>query len=255
MVKNILVIETEKIIPNPHQPRREFDDNSITELANSIAEVGLLQPLVVRKVNDKFELIAGERRLRASKLIGLNKVPVMLFDVNDLGSTALALIENIQREQLNYFDEAICYRRLLENHSLTQQQVAKLIGKSQSAVANKLRLLKHSDKIISRMRLNSFSERHSRALLNLIDENEKNSIIDIIIDKNLNVRDTEKLVDMRNTSIKKKRQNVRGVIKNYRMYINTIKNAYEEISKYGIKSHFDLTEDDNEYTIIIKIEK
>lgn len=255
MESNIIMVDIDKIIPNPHQPRKEFNDAGIAELADSISKVGLIQPLVVRKVNQEFELIAGERRLRASKLVGLEKIPAILFDVNDIGSAAIALIENIQREQLNYFDEAISYRRLIEDHRLTQQQVAKLIGKSQSSVANKLRLLKHPTEVIQRLRKHGLSERHSRALLNIIEEEEKHSIIDSIVDKALNVRDTEKLIEMRNSAIKKKRQNVRGIVKNYRMYINTVKNAFDQITKFGVKAHYDLTEDDKEYTIVIKIEK
>jgi len=255
MESNIIMVDIHKIVPNPHQPRKEFNDAGIAELADSISKVGLLQPLVVRKVNQAFELIAGERRLRASKLVGLEKIPAILFDVNDIGSAAIALIENIQREQLNYFDEAISYRRLIEDHRLTQQQVAKLIGKSQSSVANKLRLLKHPTEVIQRLRKHGLSERHSRALLNIIDEDEKHSIIDSIVDKALNVRDTEKLIEMRNSAIKKKRQNVRGIVKNYKMYINTVKNAYDQISNFGVKAHYDLTEDEKEYTIVIKIEK
>lgn len=255
MESNIIMVDIHKIIPNPHQPRKEFNDAGIAELADSISKVGLLQPLVVRKVNQEFELIAGERRLRASKLVGLEKIPAIMFDVNDIGSAAIALIENIQREQLNYFDEAISYRRLIEDHRLTQQQVAKLIGKSQSSVANKLRLLKHPTEVIQRLRKHGLSERHSRALLNIIDEDEKHSIIDSIVDKALNVRDTEKLIEMRNSAIKKKRQNVRGIVKNYKMYINTVKNAFDQISNFGVKAHYDLTEDEKEYTIVIKIEK
>ena len=255
MESNIIMVDIHKIVPNPHQPRKEFNDAGIAELADSISKVGLLQPLVVRKVNQEFELIAGERRLRASKLVGLEKIPAIMFDVNDIGSAAIALIENIQREQLNYFDEAISYRRLIEDHRLTQQQVAKLIGKSQSSVANKLRLLKHPTEVIQRLRKHGLSERHSRALLNIIDEDEKHSIIDSIVDKALNVRDTEKLIEMRNSAIKKKRQNVRGIVKNYKMYINTVKNAYDQISNFGVKAHYDLTEDEKEYTIVIKIEK
>jgi ParB family chromosome partitioning protein len=255
MDNTIQMIKTDMIIPNPHQPRREFDNRRIDELANSIDKVGLLQPIVVRFIDNKYELIAGERRLRATKKLGFIEIPAVIYDVNDIGSAALALVENIQREQLNYFDEAISFRRLINEHQLTQQQIAKLIGKSQSAVANKLRLLKHSDGVVNCLRANGLTERHSRALLKLIDEEEKVSIIEQVVLKGLNVKDTEKLIEMRNSSIKKKRQKVTGIIKNYRLYVNTIKNAFEQVSNSGIKAHYDMTEDEKEYTILIKIEK
>jgi len=255
MENNIVMIDINEIVANPYQPRKEFYEEKIDELAESIEKVGLIQPLVVRKNNDGYELIAGERRLRASKKIGLKQIPVILYDVNDMGSAAISLIENIQREQLSYIDEAISYRNLMQQHDVTQQQIAKLIGKSQSSVANKLRLLKHSDQVIMKLRRNGLTERHGRALLNINDEEEKLSIIDSIIKKGLNVKDTEKLIDMRNAAIRKKRQKVKVVIKNYKMYLNTINKAIDEITKYGVKTHQDITEDENEYTIVIKIEK
>lgn len=255
MENNIVFIDINEIVPNPYQPRKEFHDEKIDELAESIEKVGLIQPLVVRKNSSGYELIAGERRLRASKKIGLKQIPVILFDVNDIGSAAISLIENIQREQLNYIDEATSYKNLIERHNVTQQQIAKLIGKSQSSVANKLRLLKHSDQVIMKLRSNGLTERHGRALLNLNDDEEKLSIIDSIINKDLNVKDTEKLVEMRNMAIRKKRQKIKNVVKNYKVYLNTINKAIDEITKYGIKTHQDITEDEKEYTIVIKIEK
>ncbi|MEA3423064.1 MAG: ParB/RepB/Spo0J family partition protein [Bacillota bacterium] len=255
MENNIIFIDINEIVPNPHQPRKEFNEERIDELAESIEKVGLIQPLVVRKNSVGYELIAGERRLRASKKIGLKQIPVILFDVNDIGSAAISLIENIQREQLNYIDEAISYKNLIEQHNVTQQQIAKLIGKSQSSVANKLRLLKHSDQVIMKLRSNGLTERHGRALLNLNDEEEKISIINDIINKELNVKDTEKLVEMRHIAIRKKRQKIKSVIKNYKVYLNTIIKAIDEIAKFGVKIHHDITEDEKEYTIVIKIEK
>lgn len=255
MQNKIRIIPTADITANPHQPRQTFDDESIRELAESISKVGLLQPIVVRSIPGGYELIAGERRLRATRHLERKEISAIVYDVNDIGSAALALIENIQREQLNFFDEAVSYERLVSEHGLTQQQIAKLVGKSQSAVANKLRLLKHSPEVVDRLRVNGLSERHSRALLTLNDEVEKLSVIDQIVDKGLNVRDTEKLIEMRSSAIKKKRQKVTGLIKNYKLYVNTIKHAFEQVRSAGVKAHYDLTEDENEYTIMIKIEK
>jgi ParB family chromosome partitioning protein len=255
MQNNIELIALDAIIPNPHQPRVVFHQAKIEELAESISRVGLLQPIVVRAIENGYELIAGERRYRASKHIGMEKIPAVVYDVNDIGSAALALVENIQREELNYLDEAISYKRLIEEHQLTQQQIAKLIGKSQSSVANKLRLLKHSVDVIGKIREYGLSERHSRALLSIIDDEEKLSIIEDIKNKSLNVRDTEKLIEMRNSSIRKKRQSVRGFIKNHKVYINTIQHAFQQVKDSGVAAHYDLTEDENAYIIMIKIEK
>ncbi|MBN2258936.1 MAG: ParB/RepB/Spo0J family partition protein [Clostridiales bacterium] len=254
-MNKLVMINIDDIIPNPNQPRLEFQQDKLNELADSIQKVGLIQPLVVRKSSLGYELIAGERRLRASKLIGMSKIPAIVYEVNDIGSAAIALVENIQREQLNYMDEAISYKRLVDEHQLTQQQIATIIGKSQSSVANKIRLLKHSKPVISKLRDNGLTERHSRALLDLIDEDEKLSTIDHIVKRNLNVSETEKFIELKNTSIKKRKQKVKGVIRNYKMYINTIKNAINEITNAGVNAAYDVDESDDEIIIMIKIKK
>jgi len=255
MKNKYILADIDKIVFNPNQPRTEINTTTINELAESIKKVGILQPLVVRMKENKFELIAGERRLRAAISIGLEKVPVMLYEVNDIGSTAIALIENIQREQLNFMDEAISYRKLIKYHGVTQQQIAKLIGKSQSSVANKIRLLKHSDEVIKKIRKNKLSERHSRAFLKIDTEQEKLEVIKIVFDKKLNIIDTEKLIENRDYVAKKKSRKIKGIIGNDKIYINTIKNAYKIVKDSGANAHYDIKEDEKEYIITIKIEK
>ncbi|OPL07449.1 MAG: hypothetical protein AVO33_04820 [delta proteobacterium ML8_F1] len=249
------LVKTHLIKPNPHQPRMAFDHEKIKELASSIQEVGLIQPLVVRTVDAGYELIAGERRLRAAKLVGLEEIPVIVYEVNEIGSAALALIENIQREDLNFIDEANSYRRLMHSHKLTQGQISKLMGKSQSTIANKLRILNHSPRVIEALQHSGLTERHARALLDLKDEQDKLQVIDTASQSGLSVKDTEKLVAMRCEANGKKRKKVKGVFNNYRIIINTVKKAYEEILGHGVKAYYDLTEDEKEYTIVIRIIK
>lgn len=255
MTRESRFVKTQDIKPNPHQPRMSFDEVKIRELADSIQEVGLIHPLVVKQAGEGYELIAGERRLRAARLIGLEEIPVIVYEVNDIGSAALALIENIQREDLNFIDEATSYRKLMQSHHLTQGQISKLMGKSQSTIANKLRILTHSPRVIEAVQQTGLTERHARALLDLKDEEAKLEVIRTIGKEGLNVKDTEKIVAMRLDANGKKRKKVKGVFNNYKIIINTIKKAYEEIRGHGVKAYYDLTEDDEEYTIVIKIIK
>ncbi len=164
--KRLVEVNVASIHPNPYQPRATFDEESIAELAQSIQQVGLLQPLLVRKVDDGYELVAGERRLRAVTSLGMEKVAcIVQQDIEDESSAMMALIENLQREDLHYLEEAQCYQKLLETYGLTQEELANRLGKSQSSIANKLRLLKLSDEVKAAMTEKRLSERHARALL------------------------------------------------------------------------------------------
>jgi ParB family chromosome partitioning protein len=192
---------------NPHQPRTDFDEESLKELADSIKKHGVLQPLVVSPLGDHFELIAGERRLRASKIAGLTSVPVIIRDVKDHEKLEIAIIENVQRADLNPVEEALSYRKLMEEFNYTQDQVAESLGKSRSVVANKVRLLTLSAEMKRALRDGQITEGHAKALLAIPDEGKRSVLFDQILGSGLNVRDTEKVAQKINN---KKRINISG---------------------------------------------
>lgn len=190
--ENLLTVELNKLMAREDQPRKNFDDDSLEELANSIKADGVIQPIVVRKVNDKYEIIAGERRFRASKLAGLEKVPVVVKNVTDRKARELALVENIQREDLNPIEEAISLKTLMEEYKLTQQELSDIIGKSRSYIANNLRLLNLSDYIKDYLIRGELSPSQGRTLLSLETEEERKKYLDKLLVKEVNIRDVEK---------------------------------------------------------------
>ncbi len=193
----ILNVPIEDIIPNRFQPRLNFDENSLKELASSIKEHGIIQPLVLRRLNDKYEIIAGERRYKAAKLAGLTSVPAILSDLDDNASAEVAIVENVQRKDLTSIEEAKSYKTLLDKGYLTQEELAKKMGLSQSAISNKLRLLSLSDEVQKAIMEGKISERHARSLLQLEDEDDQNSWLKRIIEERLTVRDLDqKLKDL-----------------------------------------------------------
>lgn len=240
--KKLEEIQVSKIVPNPNQPRKTFDDESIAELAQSIRQVGLIQPLVVRRQGDVYELIAGERRLRAIKLLELERVTcIVQNDIVDESSAMMALIENLQRENLNFFEEAQCYSDLIVTYSLTQEALAEKLGKSQSSIANKLRVLKLSPAVKEAMTDAGLTERHARALLRIADENEQLTIIKEVKDKGMSVKETEqrvekqlnKLYDERKDGAKPRPVMLR-MIKDYRLFMNSINSAVEQLRYAGL---------------------
>jgi ParB family chromosome partitioning protein len=240
--KKLEEIQVSKIVPNPNQPRKTFDDESIAELAQSIRQGGLIQPLVVRRQGDVYELIAGERRLRAIKLLELERVTcIVQNDIVDESSAMMALIENLQRENLNFFEEAQCYSDLIDTYSLTQEALAEKLGKSQSSIANKLRVLKLSPAVKEAMTDAGLTERHARALLRIADENEQLAIIKEVKDKGMSVKETEqrvekqlnKLYDERKDGAKPRPVMLR-MIKDYRLFMNSINSAVEQLRYAGL---------------------
>lgn len=240
--KKLEEIQVSKIVPNPNQPRKTFDDESIAELAQSIRQVGLIQPLVVRRQGDVYELIAGERRLRAIKLLELERVTcIVQNDIVDESSAMMALIENLQRENLNFFEEAQCYSDLIDTYSLTQEALAEKLGKSQSSIANKLRVLKLPPAVKEAMTDAGLTERHARALLRIADENEQLAIIKEVKDKGMSVKETEqrvekqlnKLYDERKDGAKPRPVMLR-MIKDYRLFMNSINSAVEQLRYAGL---------------------
>ena len=190
--ENLLTIDLDKLKAREDQPRKNFDDASLEELANSIKADGVIQPIVVRKVGDKYEIIAGERRFRASKLAGLEKVPIVVKNVSDRKARELALVENIQREDLNPIEEAISLKTLMEEYKLTQQELSDIVGKSRSYIANNLRLLNLSDYIKDYLIRGELSPSQGRTLLSLETEEERKKYLDKLLVKEVNIRDVEK---------------------------------------------------------------
>lgn len=259
MISDIVNIDVNKIIPNKNQPRKIFDVKSLEELSQSIKNYGVIQPITVRKIyDDIYEIIAGERRFKAVKLLNMETIPAVVIEVKDEESAAMALIENLQREDLDFIEEAMAYERLIEDFDLNQTRLAERLGKSQSTIANKMRILKLPDSVKQRLRESKLSERHARALLKIEDEELLLNVVDKVINKDLNVSETEKLVNSIvggiNKKKKKDKQYVRNFI-NYKIYINTIKNAYKEIVKTGIDAKFEQDESDEFIEIKVKIPK
>ena len=190
--ENLLNVDLDKLKAREDQPIKNFDDDSLEELANSIKADGVIQPIVVRKVGDKYEIIAGERRFRASKLAGLEKVPVVVKNVSDRKARELALVENIQREDLNPIEEAISLKTLMEEYKLTQQELSDIVGKSRSYIANNLRLLNLSDYIKDYLIRGELSPSQGRTLLSLETEEERKKYLDKLLVKEVNIRDVEK---------------------------------------------------------------
>jgi ParB family chromosome partitioning protein len=188
---NIENISIEDIKPSPYQPRKFESDETLIELANSIKEKGVIQPIIIRKKGDTYELIAGERRLRASKLADLQTIPAIIKNFSDEEAAQIALIENIQREDLNPLDEALAYKKLIENFSYTQEELAEKLGKNRATITNTLRLLNLPKQIIELIKTNKITAGHARALLSLDNESFQIEIANLIVEKKLNVRDTE----------------------------------------------------------------
>ncbi|HWS28832.1 MAG TPA: ParB/RepB/Spo0J family partition protein [Clostridia bacterium] len=240
--KRLEEIDVTKILPNPNQPRATFAEESIQELADSIAQVGLIQPLVVRPIENGFELVAGERRLRAVKSLGMQTVMcIVQNDVVDETSAMMALIENLQREELNYLEEAACYSQLLTNFHLTQEELAKKLGKSQSSIANKLRILKLPPAVKDAMTEAGLSERHARALLSLREEKHQLDAVKKINEKGLSVKETEAYVEKTlNRLYDEKRDGAKPrpimirLVKDYRLFMNTVNAAVNQLREAGM---------------------
>ena len=246
-----------KIRPNKAQPRKVFNEEDLNALSQSIAENGILQPLTVRKVSaTEYELIAGERRLRASVMAGLRKVPCIVIKCSEKESAVYALLENLQRSDLGMFEEARGISRLIRRYGLTQQEAAVKLGKTQSTIANKLRLLRLTYEEQEWIENAGLSERHARALLKLGDEGARREALSKIISENLNVQQSENLINLMLNSNPKnnKKQGIsKAVIKDVRIFVNTINKAIDTMRLAGIDAQSDKTDTDNfiEYTIRI----
>jgi ParB family chromosome partitioning protein len=257
MQKNINYVPVDLILPNVYQPRKYFDEESLDELAQSIRTYGIIQPLSVRKIGeDKYELVSGERRLRAAKKAGLKEVPTIIVDISDKDSAAIALLENLQRENLNFIEEAEAYYNLIKEYSYTQEKLAQIIGKKQSTIANKIRILRLTQEIRDMLLENNLTERHARALLKLPTVELQKKVLNLVIKKSLNVKKTEELINKElEESIKGKEKKVNKKIKGIfspRVYINTVRQVFD---KYGLNAQYNSKDLDDKIEITITIPK
>lgn len=253
----VVYVPVRDISPNPDQPRKVFDRQALEELADSIGRYGIIQPLSVRKKGRGYELVAGERRLRAAMMAGLTDIPCIVLTVDDQQSGMIALVENLQRRDLDFIEEAQGLARLMKQYGLSQEQAAARVGKSQSAVANKLRLLKHSQRTLQLMRENGLSERHARALLRLEEESDRWQALQYIIANDLTVAKTEQYIETLLTAKKEKPtgQTRTWLLKDVRFFLNSIKNNLKTIQEAGIPADMQRSETDESVVLTITIGK
>ncbi|MDG5473875.1 nucleoid occlusion protein [Jeotgalibacillus sp. ET6] len=250
-------IEIHQIQPNRFQPRTIFDDEKIEELARTIHTHGIIQPIVIRESGDgQFEIIAGERRWRAMKSLGWEKVPAIVKNMSDTETASVALIENLQREELSPVEEAMAYQKLLDLHHLTQEALAQRLGKGQSTVANKLRLLKLPEQVQHILTQKLITERHARALIPLKDQEMQVKLLDEIVELQLNVKQTEARVQkLLESPDKKPKPKKKAFNKDVRIAVNTIRQSLNMISDSGMKLDSEEEEFDDYYQITIKLPK
>lgn len=255
----ILYLPTEQLRPNPSQPRKIFDSDGLQELAASIQNYGILQPLTVRRRNGEYELVAGERRLRAAKLAGLTEVPCILLTVDEQQSSMVALVENLQRRDLDYIEEAEGLARLMRQYGLNQEQAAAKVGKSQSAVANKLRLLRHSPAVLAALRENGLSERHARALLRLPTEQERMATLTVIVKQQMNVAKTEEYIEALLAKKRQPEEPKKGIrkliVRDVRLFLNSVNHSLDLIRGAGIRAEASQEETDSEIVLTIRLPK
>ena len=250
-------IRISEIVRNPNQPRRYFDPEAIATLAESIRQYGVLNPLTVRRTaNGGYELVAGERRLRAARVAGLTDVPCLLINADGEDSSVIALVENLQRRDLDYIEEAEGLQKLMQQYHLSQEQAARRIGKSQSAVANKLRILRHPPSVLQALREHHLTERHARALLRLPDEEERLRVIGLIVQGEWTVAKTEQYIDARLAPKAPQRRELGTfVLRDVRVFLNSIDHQLDLVRAAGVSASRDRQETDREIVLTIRIPK
>ena len=251
----VIYLHPDVLHPNPNQPRKRFSPDGLEELAASIREHGVLQPLTVRKVDGSFELVSGERRLRAARMAGLSEVPCIVIDVDGVCSSLLALVENLQRRDLDFLEEAMALDRLIHTYDLSQEEAARRIGKSQSAVANKLRLLKLSPRLLDRLRQNGLTERHARALLRLETEEQQWEVLEYVIDHHLTVAQTEAYIEARLTPPPPRKKKPTFILKDVRLFLNTVTKGLSMMKDAGVNAEYGRQETEDTILLTIKIPK
>lgn len=252
----VLYVPLSKIVPNPYQPRKEFESEALSELADSIRQYGVLQPLLVAPGPDNnYILIAGERRLRASTMAGMGSVPVIVSEYTTQQIAEIALIENLQRKDLHYLEEAEGYEKLVNTFHLTQESMAGRVGKKQSTIANKLRLLKLSPSVRNTLHESDLTERHARALLKLENEETQKTVLKKIIKDHLNVKQTEALIDKtlkQEGKLNKKKPRI-VIVNDVRIYLNSIKNIMDAVKNSGIPSCMEQEMDGDDVVVTLRI--
>lgn len=254
----IVQVPTEKLLPNPYQPRKQFKSEDMLSLSESIKENGVLQPLLCRQINnsDYYEVIAGERRLRASILANLQAVPCIVLDCDYEQSATYSIIENIQRSNLDFFEEAQAISQLINHFGLTQEQIGKKLGKSQSSLSNKLRLLRLPVDVRYFIEKEGLTERHARALLRLETEKQMWTVLKSVTERHLNVEQTEALIDnMLDTRAKQKRGAPSKAFRDVRIFVNTFNKAIQAMKDSGIEAQSNKTETDEYIEFMVRIPK
>lgn len=246
----VIFLPARTIRPNPCQPRKIFREEALTELSDSIRQHGILQPLSVRRVTGGYELIAGERRLRAAQMAGVTDIPCIVMNMDERESGTAALVENLQRQDLDFVEEARGISYLMESWSMSQEQVARLLGKSQSAVANKLRILRHSPAVLQALRDGELTERHGRALLKLTSEEEKLSAIEVIVQQAMSVTRTEKYIAQLLAAAEPKELTV-----NVGAFLNGLSQSLARIQSSGIPAISERRETEDQIVLTITIPK
>ena len=276
MNNNLIVqcSEVDKIVPNPQQPRRVFEPEALRELASSIASHGVIQPVTLRRVGGLYELIAGERRLRATQMAGLKAIPAIVVSADDEESAVLALIENIQRENLSYMEEALGYLKLAQEYHMTQEEIAKLMGKTQSAVANKLRILRLCGETKRILAEYGLTERHARALLRLTNEEQQVQTAKLIAVKGMNVRETEEYIEdllvgrqmvlpkmvsplggavVAGLKPRATRPKIKRFIRDIRLFTNTVNRAALYMKEAGVPVQVAENKNEGYYEMVIRV--
>jgi len=256
--EEVKMISVASIVPSPYQPRSVFDDERIEELCQTIRTHGVIQPIVVRVRDGKHELIAGERRWRAVKKLGWETIPAIIREINDSQAASISLIENLQREGLTAVEEALAYQKLIEIHSLTQESLAQRLGKSQSTIANKIRLLQLSEPVKNALLDRQITERHARAMLSLPNEELQVKVLEDVISKELNVKQTETRIQFILQSIQEtpeKKPKRISFSKDVRLAVNTIRQSVDMVAGTGMNIVKNEQDYEDRYEIIITIPK
>ena len=258
--QKVVSISVSEIVPNPSQPRKLFDSQALFELSESIARYGIIQPLTVRKAGRQYELVAGERRLRAAKMAGLTEVPCIILDLSTEDSSVIALIENIQRRDLDYIEEAEALAKLIKDYGMSQEEAAKRISRSQSAVANKLRILKLSPEILYVLRESGLTERHARALLRLPTEELRQQALEHMVVRQLTVAKSEEYIEDLLDAAKEEaeashKKKPSYIIKDVRLFLNSINRSLGIMRDSGVAAVYDKSETDEDIILMITIPK
>ena len=243
------------IVPNPNQPRKRFDYDELENLAQSIRENGILQPITVRKREDKkYELVSGERRLRAARLVGMVKIPSIVINIDDKNSAMFSIIENLQRQSLNFFEEAEAIEKLVGEYAMSREEVAQKLGLAPSTVSKKLRILRLPEEMRFELARAGLTESHARALLMLEDDNQRARALSIIVDRHLNVAESERMINQMINRNNRSRNPLRG-IRDVRLFINTLNHAVDTIRRAGVEADAARSETEEYIEYVVRIPK